>query len=305
MAGGRSTPALFELVGRSGGGSRRDPSGAAAPTAGGAPARAAPPGPVSPAKPVVEVKAVAPVAPRVVESRPAPAEGGDGGGERSWARTRGRPAVLDPGRRVSTSMAAVWLGLAGVVVLVIVVWAAAYSLGRDRERGEWVRNLDAGGGPPRDPLVEGLPVNPSLLGTTAAPAAEASGAGGVGVMPDPGTVVEQPAAGSDGRVAGRNYLAVATLDEASAWEAAEFLTANGVKAIAVRRVDRSGSGANNPARFTVYVLEGGGIGSNEFRARQAEREALVAQVGRLGRVWVEEHGGGSDFSRTQWEKYVP
>src|SRR5205085_11509481 len=105
-----------------------------------------------------------------------------------------------------------------------------------------------------------LPLNPNLVtpgptGSTAPPPAPTGPTVG--------------ATGGDPRIAGFNYLTIASkLDKDTAERAVAFLNENGVKAFAVP-VARTGSTANNPSSYTLYALQG--ITREELRARAPVR----------------------------------
>jgi hypothetical protein len=106
--------------------------------------------------------------------------------------------------------------------------------------------------------------------------------------------------GPDSRKAGFNYLEVVEMTWRDAEPAVRFLQAHGVRATAFpteRGVDPAKLLPNN--RVRVYVDQPFGSGE-AFRASQVERNALVADVRRLGKRWQTEHRGASDFQEPFW-----
>lgn len=268
MAGGKHSPALFELL--------RDKTG----TREGSPRPAAPAVP----RPVVQASVPAPVRP-VVER-----------GEESSAPVG--PQAIDFKRPVTVTMFSVWLAVAGVIVVGLVLWMAAYKLGFNKGEGKAIKDLGGtispNGGAITEPLRnEPIPVNPRLI-TKSPPAPKPPEGGGENKPAAPVT----PAAGDGQRVAGLNYLVIATkLDKETADRAAGFLTENGVPALVVR----SGGAANNTPSYTLYGQQG--ITREQLRARDPVRTELEAKVAKLGKTWQKEHKGRTDFSQTYWEKF--
>jgi hypothetical protein len=98
---------------------------------------------------------------------------------------------------------------------------------------------------------------------------------------------------------GLNYcLAASRLDQAAAERAADFLTQNGVPAVAV--ADTDGSGAKNPGSYKVFALQG--ITAEEYRNRAPVRTKLEAELVRLGQVYRKDPQGRVDFGQFAWEK---
>jgi hypothetical protein len=108
----------------------------------------------------------------------------------------------------------------------------------------------------------------------------------------------------DPRQVGFNYLVLATLEESQAAEAIAYMSSNGVNLIGIRQVDSGNSSANNPPRYTLYSL-GLAIPGNRWSAMSSDRARHQQLVADLGTRWQREFRGGSDFTRTNWEKYDP
>jgi hypothetical protein len=112
-----------------------------------------------------------------------------------------------------------------------------------------------------------------------------------GVMP--------PVVQADNRKPGFNYLELCPLTWKDAEPAVRYLQAHGVRATAIpnnRGVDPAKPQPNNP--FLIIVDQP--YASGNFKASQAERNALVAEVRRLGKAWLSEHRGASDFADPMW-----
>lgn len=261
MPGGRKSPALFELI--------RDAKGVPTP---GAPR---PPTPVAPA-PSTPIDVPPP------EPRPAP-------------MPAARNDTLD--RTLHVPMSAIYLSIAGVLLVVLIIWAIAYRSGASQEKAKSEQELRAVAGTKlQDPLKTAptqIPNNPSL------------------VSPRPAPTPTQPAKeppvpantgspfGIDPRQVGLNYYLVeGRLDRESAEKMHAFLIQRGVPAFAV--VDDRGGAVNNPPLYLVGVNRG--VTGEEFRNQSAARTELEAQIRRLGKVWQSEHRGTTDFSRTAWER---
>lgn len=228
------------------------------------------------------------------------------------------PRTREP--KAATDWSGVWTGLqktftmttggallaaAGVLGLTIIIWSLAWRRGYSFADAKAVREL--GSPTVQDPLKKApIRVNPDLLGRdqpgrTSTPNEAAKPQPRQPTAPPPTTT--PPAPGSDPRQAGLNYLTLASqLDKETATTAAAFLTENGCPAFAVA-VDRSGRPVKNGSQFAVYAQRG--FASEEFRAKESERQALVEQVRRLGKAWQKDHRGGTDFSQTFWQKYAP
>lgn len=111
---------------------------------------------------------------------------------------------------------------------------------------------------------------------------------------------------TDPRVAELNYLSLASLGEDDAKAAIAFLSANGIDAIGVPRVDPGASRANNQGPTQVYRIYAlPGITRDEYSQKLTARTNLEAAVAKIGATWQKEHRGASNFARTQWEKFRP
>ncbi len=272
----RSSPALFEVLGGGTVGRRTPPS----------PSASAPVAPIPPPP-----RASAPI--EVVAPEPVP--GSPATPEDPWGYESARPRRFDLQRKFSISASVVLLAAAGVIALCVLAWSTAYEAGKREARAETARELRLqSSGALRDPLNSDLPLNPGLVQQGQSPSA----AGAAPTLPPP---APQPRAG-DPREPGKNYLQLITTDRAEAEGIVKFLGENGVPAFVVPvGVDRTGSAAKNPARFTVLAARG--ITPEEYRARAASRTELEGAISRLGRRWRDEKKGSTDFSGKFWSKF--
>ncbi len=109
-----------------------------------------------------------------------------------------------------------------------------------------------------------------------------------------------PIVGPDLRKPGFNYLEVCLLTWRDAEPAVRFLQANGIRAAAVpaaKGVDPGNPQPNN--RFLIIVDQPFASGK-EYRNSQAQRDALKAEIRRLGKKWQTEHRGASDFHEPEF-----
>ncbi len=232
------------------------------------------------------------VRPTVLRVRPSAGQAAD---EPDAAPERPPGRVLE--RRFSVSMSAMLLAAAGVIALCVLAWSTAYEAGRSEAEAQAARELRLqSGSPVSDPLNSDLPLNTGLVKqsptTTGAPATAPAPA------PPPPT---QARASGDPREVGKNYLQLITTDRSEAEGIVKFLVENGVPAFMVP-VDRPGSMAKNPARFSVFASHG--LTRDEFVARVPARNQLDAEVDRLGKIWKRDHRGSTDFSGKYWNKFT-
>jgi hypothetical protein len=189
--------------------------------------------------------------------------------------------------------------LAGVLIIGIVIWWAAYQRGYSSADLRAQKELAVAGGSVRDPLKgSAVPLNPSLLPQPRDQQVNLAGSGQTRPPPAP----RQPAGSgplADTRQVGLNYCTAAgRLDKEAADRAAAFLVQNGIPAIAV--VDRGSSGAKNAALYKVVCLQG--ITAREYSSREQVRTKLEAELTRLGQVYRKDPKGRVDFGQYAWEK---
>ncbi len=223
------------------------------------------------------------------------------------------PAVAGLDRQLRVPMSAVYLSIAGLLLIVVLVWGLAYRIGRSEEKTKTDKLLGAAGQQVNDPLKsapppEQTPSNPGpskpvtsidqsarkpALGAPDKPQARPSAPP---ITPAPAaSIAGQPAFGTDPRQSGLNYLIIeGRLDRDSAERIHEFLGENGVPAFAV--VDDRNGASNNPALYLVGVAQG--FAKGEYKS-QAGTD-LSEKVRRLGQQWQSQHRGTTSFAQTYW-----
>ncbi len=239
--------------------------------------------------------APAPRAPVVVDARAAGGAGGLGG--------TGGAGVPGPG--ISRTTAILFL-CAAVIGLGTLVYVLGYNLGHDAGQQSVLPHTDAkeaaaitGHGPNIGPSGE----LPSARGNVKG---QESGRESPTPAMTPAGAANKPLAGgmppvvqADSRKPGFNYLELCPLTWKDAEPAVRYLQAHGVRATAVpsgSKVDPAKPQPND--RFLIIVDQP--YVSGNFRASQTERNALVAEVRRLGKVWLSEFRGASDFADPMW-----
>ena len=303
MTDRRSGPPLFDLM-------RERGERPQAPKPQDAPQSTPAPAPTD--KPIQKPDAVAaPVAPRQERPTAWDTSGGVSRAERSAAAMLDEEPQTESG--ITLSVAKFYTLVAIALVLVVGAWAGGYQIGYGDGKDEMVQFL------PDQPVVSpqgnqpttsqqpintpndstNQPINrpePSTQGTpesTPAPAQSASA-----IMTPNGFRQDDP------RTVGMNYLALATLPTEQATDAINFMSLNGVTVIGVPVLDSRGNSANNPSRYSLYSL-GLAIPGNRWSAMSNQRLEHQQMIATLGARWQLERRGGSDFSRTNWEKFDP
>jgi hypothetical protein len=194
---------------------------------------------------------------------------------------------------------------AAVVILFMIVWSLAYKLGERQGQESVLSHTDpedaraiTGQDSKQNPTSQ-LPVNaPSPEAERAKPRANAVPP----ATPKPTSTAAAglpPVAQADPRIPGNNYLELCPLTWKDAEPAVRYLQAHGVRATAIpntKKVDPAKPEPNNP--FLIIVDQP--YASGNFKATQAERNALVAEIRRLGKKWQAEHRGASDFADPMW-----
>jgi len=242
------------------------------------------------------------------------------GGASSEGSSKSRVAR---GGELRIPLSTAYIGIALLIGVLLLVWVVGHKVGYEAGKREITRGLsgqDLGGVTIADPLEAGRPGETPSSGSggtrpagdpAGRPAANRGGderAGGV-KLPEP--PVAGPRGGSgepviisprgllsvDPRTPGTNYLVLATLDEAAASDAVQFLAANGLESIAVP----TGPGSD---RYRVVSL-GLAVPSGQYQQMGDQRRAHERVVGDLGAKWLREQRGASDFSRPQWALYSP
>lgn len=224
----------------------------------------------------------------------------------------GRPSVGSGSFRGNRSTVILFL-IATLIGLFAVTWSLAFHLGHQKGQKSVLAHSDATDAAAITGQVpsELPPTGSSAPATEPRPAP--SGAGGA-VRTPPATPEKSkpaptlplpagmpPVVGADPRKPGFNYLEICQLTWRDAEPAVRFLQANGIRATAIptesRSVDLSKPQPNN--RFLLIVDQPFASGEG-FRNSQSERNALMAEVRRLGKKWQAEHRGASDFQDPMW-----
>jgi hypothetical protein len=209
-------------------------------------------------------------------------------------------------KRFTITQSALWMVLAGTIVFGVIIWWVAYGMGYSKADKQALKDFGvSGAGGVKDPLKgSDIPVNPKLLPQNPAPGAPKAQPPKTPPRANPPQAAPQNTAGkpADTRQVGLNYcLAASRLDQAAAERAAEFLTQNGVPAIAV--VDTDASGAKNPGSYKVFALQG--ITAEEFRNQAPVRTKVQSELTRLGQIYKKDPKGRVDFGQYTWEKLKP
>lgn len=266
--------------------------------------RAAPPGAraVTPAAPAAEPQATG-----VIEPKPR---------IRVPLTEATRSPAPESASVVRMPAAALYASIFVVAALLVLAWVGGVRTGRNAAEREWGQKY-AGDIPiSTEPLIP-EPLNASSrtgnpgsdVNPTPAPGPPAAGLDGQPVSSAATDVYSARGfLANDPRERGLNYLYLARLDSDDAKRAVEYLTRNNFPAIAVRvevgsdgsrSVDRSASGANNPARYDVVALRG--LTREQYRSGQ--RQQIESEAARLGKLWRKHERGSSDFPKPQWFKY--
>jgi hypothetical protein len=230
---------------------------------------------------------------------------------------------------------AVYIGIAVILLAIAIVWILAYNAGSKAKSAELKEFLQEPA--PRDPLAagtsEGVKPVPTTREEPAAPKkttppprsperqpptptqtptqspSQPKTANRAPNLPQPLAEVAPEGSGSilvpGGRVArdprpgGYNYLIVERLPPADAERAIKFLADNGIQCVGVP-VDRAAGAGNNPLLYQVVALAG--LTREQYRDN-AGRDALEAEVKRLGEIWQKEQKGTSRFAKPQWVRF--
>jgi len=231
--------------------------------------------------------------------------GGVSRAERSAAAMLDEPTTTDSGIRLSSPMFYTMIVVA--FVLIIGAWTIGYQRGNSAGKKAiepYVRDQPVVR-PQETTNADPLPIiTPKPIVTESEPQAQ----------PEPSTTPANPDGRSiltpsgfiaaDPREPGLNYLVLATLNTEQAADAISFMYLNSVPVIGVPVLDSGNPSANNPSRYTLYSL-GVAIPGNQWSAMSVERSQHQRLIEQLGARWQRERRGGSDFSKTNWEKYEP
>ncbi|MBU6412608.1 MAG: hypothetical protein KGS45_03980 [Planctomycetes bacterium] len=283
--------------------------------------------PTTPTRPPIQVEATS------IPSRPRPTLSAHAPGDESTTADRinalrsgttSRPT----GGLVSMPLNSIYLTIAGVIALVIVIWAAAYWLGGRAKEKELAPYISAGVQPSATPSDTTTQTNSS----TSSPAAGGSNPttfippprlSGSSARPDPvpqpsntnpptlsaptftgpGTIITSKGmTDKDPREAGLNYLAIVRLPRADAEKVVAFMAANGFEAIGVPvAVEKGSKAANNLPLYQIIALQG--ISGEQYRKEDPIKVKVDQEVQRLGVIWKRDHRGSTNFMQSGWVKY--
>lgn len=228
------------------------------------------------------------------------------------------------GGLVSMPLNSIYLSIAGVIALVIIIWAAAYWLGGRAKEKELAPYISAGvqpsGTTPTTNPTQANPASNSANPTTFVPPPRLSGSltrQDVTPQPSnsnpptlsaptftgPGTVITSKGmVEKDPREAGLNYLAIVRLPRADAEKVVAFLAANGFEAIGVPvTVEKGSKAANNLPLYQIIALQG--ITGEQYRKEDPIKVKVDQDVQRLGVIWKRDHRGTTNFMQSGWVKY--
>ncbi len=203
--------------------------------------------------------------------------------------------------------------IAGVVLLIAIVWYVGYSTGHNEGENKTKQAMSDLVNQDRARLMNQGSGNGSNGPTGAKPeGAKSDGTNPPGKIETPKPAPKPnaepaPAAnnGTDKLVPGYNYLVAVTLMRKDADEAAKYLTENNVQVAVINKdgIDPSDPRVNNPSlQWQVVVLKG--YAPEDFRRTESERFALQNQVQKLGRKWkAENKRAPTDFGQVFWQKY--
>jgi hypothetical protein len=311
MSGGRKSQPLFDLIrGREAVKTSHDLRTSMNPGVGWRPGMnpVAGPSPVSPGrpagdKPVIRLNVTPQSIGGASPSRDLPPEGSAGAD--AWAASAGAS-----GGTVRIPVNAIYLAIAGLVVVVVLSFAVGSVLSKRQAEQATLRQL------PQPIILEPSEVGEGgLLGETSSqspspdpPRAKPAPNSGAARTPptlgsgDAACLLSSGWTSGDPRTPGLNYLLLATLNQTESEDAVAYLATHGLETFALR-VDMQGPKGNNSGLsrpYRLYVLNG--ITSEEYSRRMTARTNIEADVARLGPRWQKERRGSSNFAKPAWEK---
>lgn len=216
------------------------------------------------------------------------------------------------GGEIRIPLSTAYIAIALLIGVLLLVWVVGHKVGYLAGKAEITRGLsgqDLTGMTITDPVREpgGGAARAPTQSPTQSPTPRVTEAPARVTLPDPtgpAAAVGEPTIisprgflSADPRVPETNYLVLATLDEASASDAVQFLAANGLESIAVPTAPGSD-------RYRVVSL-GLAVPSGRYNQMGDQRRAHERLVADLGAKWLREQRGASDFSRPQWALYKP
>lgn len=243
----------------------------------------------APARPLPPLKIDAPV-----PARPAARE------EPAPARPPG------PRQYIPVSQNAIYIGIAAGLVLLVIAYAAGFTVGKNRAAADYRQRLTAQAAGVTEPGIEPgqapdpLPGVPQPRGTESRQPAAGEAPPVMVPSPDGRILSSRGNLASDPRRPGLNYLSLAILNAQDSQSAINFLSQNGLEVIGVPLVDPKSSRGNNPPLYQLVAVQG--VTSAEYRERAPARTHLEETVERLGRAWQKDHKGTSNFAKHGWAK---
>ena len=217
------------------------------------------------------------------------------------AESMSRPVVTIPQSTVYTALA-----FAGALVLI--AWIFGYRIGAANKESELIRDNN----PPNilnepgqklensaqlaDPEPTIITQNPGPIQDPAStvlnsPAGTSLNASATGTILSAAGLIEV-----DPREPGLNYLVLGTFSREMTQDAIEYLALSNLWTI----------GVPQPSGEYRLISIGLGVpGGSQFSAMSDQRIAHKRAIEQVGARWMREEQGGSDFSQTQWTKYLP
>lgn len=212
-----------------------------------------------------------------------------------------RPRLAATGR---VTIPVTWLygSAGGLIVVLLVVYGIGYRVGAGAERSavQGLVSQDAQRMLIEDPLADPVTRSPRQSdpsGRSSPPPTTAQPTGTGRILTPLGPTDTDP------RLAGHNYLELATLPREQAEEAVRYLASRGVGSIAVPAagLDRGRASRNTSDRFRVIVLDLA-VPGDRFSSSATQRAALERRISQLGKAWAEQ-GGASDFASPLWRRH--
>lgn len=195
--------------------------------------------------------------------------------------------------------------VAALIALTAIAWSLGYHFGENRGKQAvkpFTSPDDAAALTGQDPntmpgaVQSILPVAPPPVIPSSKPQERPSAA----AVPTPSGM--PPITGPDPRKPGYNYLNLGTLTWKDAEQAVRFLQANGLRATCYpqKKVDPAQAQAKNEHHIVIIA---DGVASSQFKASKQECAALEAAVRKVGRRFLKEERGASDFAAPFWAVY--
>lgn len=195
--------------------------------------------------------------------------------------------------------------VAALIALTAIAWSLGFHFGENRGKQAvkpFTSPDDAAAMTGQDPNTM-----PGAVGTVPLPVAPTPVAPNPKPQPQPSIEASVPSGmppitGPDPRKAGYNYLNLGTLTWKDAEQAVRFLQANGIRATCYpqKKVDPAQAQAKNEHHIVIIA---DGVASSQFKSSKQQCDALVAAVRKVGRRFLKEERGASDFAEPYWSVY--